>query len=152
MPPQVGTMSGNRQRMEEAMKATAPGAAPALGTQQNPYRMQGQGGPGDWGQGNRAGQFGFPQPGQLPSNIGDIRGQMQRYQGQPTDWQNEFNQMNPGFSKMWQGVFNMPGRGEDPNAPFDFNVGPRMASAPLGQGSGPSAPWAGWQPASEEWT
>lgn len=52
-----------------------------------------------------------------------------------------------------QGIMGRPqARGEDPNAPFDFNVGPQMASAPLGEGAGPSSPWGGWQPAQEEWT
>ena len=121
-----------------------PSAAP--GSQLNPFSRQGQGGPGDWWRGSRKGQFGFPQPQQLPGNIGDIRQQMFKFEQSPSSWQSEFNQMNPGFSEMWQGVFNAPESG-------DFNVGPQMASVPLGEGAGPSAPWAGWQPAqAEDWS
>ena len=147
-----GSVSQRRQVFEEAQRATAPPVRGPLGTQTNPYRVQGQGGPGDWWQGSRPGQFGHPEAQPLPANIAPIRQQMQRYESQPTDWQSEFNRMNPGFTNQWQGVFNMPGRGEDPGAPFDFNVGPQMASAPLGEGEGPSSPWGGWQPAQEEWT
>ncbi len=151
---ELGSISGQQRQTQGAYQGIFQGGgAVPRGTQWNPFNRPGEGGPGDWWRGSRQGQFGFPQPGQLPPNIGEIRGLMQKYQNQPTDWQTEFNRMNPGFSQQWQGVFNMPGeagRGEDPNAPYDFNVGPRLASAPLGEMAGPSAPWAGWQPAQEE--
>ena len=123
----------------------------ALGTQANPFTQPGQGGPGQFWRGSRAGQFGFPQAAPLPEQIGDIRSQMQRYGQQPSVWQQQFDVENPGFSKMWQGVFNMP-QDLPPEAPGSFNLGPQVASMQLGEGAGPSAPWAGWQPASEEWT
>lgn len=118
----------------------------ALGTQGNPFRVQGQGEPGQWWQGSRQGQFGFPQAQPLPPEIGEYRQLMDKYNQAPINWQSEFNQMNPGFSNMWQGVFNAP-------EPGDFNLGPQMASAPLGEGAAsPWAPIAGWQPAqAEEW-
>lgn len=156
-PAQAGTWTWGGLTRGDPYGQGAPGKPPApvpsgapLGTQANPYRIQGQGAPGDWWQGSRPGQFGVPQAQQLPPNIGPIREQMQRYEQQPSSWQSDFNRMNPGFSQTWQGVFNMPQRGEDPNAPFDFNVGPQMASMSLGEGAGPSAPWGGWQPAQEE--
>lgn len=136
-----------------------PGGQPAqgpLGTQANPYRIQGQGGPGEWWQRpaqppGRPGQFGFPQAEMLPGNIEEIRTNVNKWENMPTGTLDlpEWAPQKSIFDR-FQGVFNMPQRGEDPGAPFDFNVGPQMASAPLGEGAGPSAPWAEWKPAQEE--
>ena len=146
-----GSITQRRQVFEEAQRATAPPTVGPPGSQTNPFTQQGQGGPNQWWRGSRPGQFGFPQPAQLPENIGDIRSLMQRYGQQPSIWQQQFDIENPGFSKTWQGVFNQP-QDLPPEAPGSFNLGPQMASIPLGEEAGPSAPWAGWQPASEEWT
>ena len=127
------------------------GAAPKLGSQANPYRQEGQGGPGDWWQGTRAGQFGYPQAAPLPADIGAKRQQMTDFFNLPSVMQPQFDLEHPGFRTMWQGVFNMP-QDLPPEAPGSFNLGPQMASVPLGEEAGPSAPWAGWQPAQEEWT
>ena len=146
-----GSITQRRQIFEEAQRATAPPVAGPLGSQTNPFTAPGQGQAGQFFRGSRPGQFGFPQPAQLPENIGDVRSLMQRYGQQPAIWQQQVDVENPGFSKTWQGVFNQP-QDLPPEAPGSFNLGPQMASIPLGEEAGPSAPWAGWQPASEEWT
>ena len=148
-----GLMRGDPYSQGAPGKPMSPmptGQSAPLGSRVNPYTQKGQGAPGDWWQGSRPGQFGVPVAEQLPPEIGAYRQQMQRYENQPTPWQQEFNLMNPGFTERWQGVFNMPQRGEDPGAPFNFNLGSQLASAPLGEGAGPSSPWGGWQPAQEE--
>ena len=70
---------------------------------------------------------------------------MQEYGTRTPAGKQQFDFDFPGFSEMWQGVFNMPQE--------DFNLGPQMASVPLGEGAAsPWAPIAGWQPAqAEEW-
>ena len=119
----------------------APTPVPTFGSSaQYPLRTPG-GQPGQWFGGSRMGQFGFPQPAQIPGNIGEIRGQLQDYQNRPTGF--PFTEEQKGFMNTWQGVFNMP-------EAEDFNVGPQVASLSLGEGAGPSSPWAGWQPAQEE--
>ena len=117
----------------------------ALGTRANPFTQPGQGDPGQFWRGSRKGQFGFPQAAPLPSDIGENRAIMQEYGTRTPAGKQQFDFDFPGFSEMWQGVFNMPQE--------DFNLGPQMASVPLGEGAAsPWAPIAGWQPAqAEEW-
>ena len=118
----------------------APGPSPQFGSSaQFPLRTPG-GQPGQWFGGSRAGQFGFPQPAQIPSDIEAIRGRLKEYQDLPSGMLTPEHKQ---YQNYWQGVFNMP-------EAEDFNVGPQMASLPLGEGAGPSSPWAGWQPAQEE--
>jgi len=132
-----------RRRYESTAKETAPQGGWPLGSQQNPFRAPG-GSAGAYFQGSRAGQFGFPKAAPLPENINDLRGVVERYKNQPTPWQQQFDVDNPGFINKWQGVFNLPQRGEDPNAPFNPNVGPQVAAMSDGGGL------AGWAPAQAE--
>lgn len=113
------------------------------------YPLTAPGGkPGQWFQGSRLGQFGHPDPAQIPANIGEIRTRMQGYENRPTGF--PLNQIERADQNMWQGVFNLP----EPTGPFNLpnpNMGSRMASVPGGE-QGPSAPWGDWQPAQAEQT
>ena len=140
----TGTISG-------WFKQQQPPPEPVRGSKELPFNRPGEGGPGQWWQGSRPGQFGVPKAQQLPSDIGAHRQKMQDFFNLPSHLQPQFDLDNPGFRTQWQGVFNMP-QDLPPEAPGSFNVGPQMASVPLGEEAGPSAPWAGWQPAQEEWT
>ena len=137
------SVTGKRETFEQTFQGLfgGPTKTPVLGSSaQYPLRTFG-GQPGQWFQGSRQGQFGFPQPAQIPSDIEEIRGTLKDYQNLPSGM---LTPEHKTYQNYWQGVFNMP---------EDFNLGPQMASAPLGEGAAsPWAPIAGWQPAqAEEW-
>ena len=128
-----------QQQFENINKGMDPNAA-KMGTLQNPWRTPG-GKPGEYFQGTRPGQFGFGAPAPLPSNIDQIRGQVEQYRNHPAyPFGEPAYKGHQDFMKTWEGVH---------NAPENFNAGPLMAAAGWGEDPNASS-LMGWQPAQAE--
>lgn len=162
---QPGSSVSERRRLfEEAQRATAPSTpsvAPAVPRPQWPPPGFAPP-PGGWK---------APEGLDPGMGISDVWSKIWSQQSQPggvkaltpawQEWHNFWKGFTPEqgtpLTPDLQGVVGrkeafLGGGGSESPGPFSFNVGPQMASVPLGEVAGPSAPWAGWQPAQEEYT
>jgi len=141
----IGSITNRAQQMKEALEGSNRPAQPAYASPI--FGMTPRPNP-QW---NPAG--GWPGAGQT----GQIWDRMRQYQQLPTGFADPTAKSFMDYWKPYTPPAGLPlpehlkePAGRELSWLEDFNVGPQMASVPLGEGAGPSAPWAGWQPAQEE--
>lgn len=137
-------------------------AQPVLGSSAQYPRSTAGGNPGEWFRNPRGTGFAGGAAMQIPGNIGEIRGRMEKYGNLPTGYETKsFRSLGPDYAPPetpGHGPFETPALFQDywqgVQAPMDLNVGSRVAASSGGAAGdiGPSSPWAQRSPGQAEET